>query len=73
MTQSQTQQSDARLTSTVASGFGWGRAAGNRHEPSPPDPRKGDGDTPSGKREGKLFDQLRWGTGQEPVIEALNR
>jgi hypothetical protein len=72
MTQSHQQQKDARLASTIASGFGLGRPARSRHEHSLPDPPKGNAGTPTGKRDSTLFDRMRWGTAQEPVIEALN-
>jgi hypothetical protein len=68
MTQLHPQQSDARLAWTI----GWARPARSRHEHSLPDAPKRDGDTPTGKRDSMLFDRLRWGTGQEPVIEAFN-
>jgi hypothetical protein len=73
MTQLDPQQSDPRLASTIASGFGLGRPARSRYEQPLTDPANGDRDTPAGKRDGALFDRLRWGTAQEPVIEALNR
>jgi hypothetical protein len=72
MTELHPQQSDARLASTMASGLGLTRPARGRREHPLPDQPKSDEDASTGKRDSTLFDRLRWGTAQEPVIEALN-
>jgi hypothetical protein len=72
MTEVHPQQNDARLASTMASGLRLTRPSRGRQEHPLPDPPKSDRDTATGKRASTLFDRLRWGTAQEPVIEALN-
>ena len=65
------QPSDALVSTTALEFASDGTARTGQKHPLP-DPQN-HGDTPTPTRDGSLFYRLRWGTGQEPVIEALTR